>query len=736
MSHDNYNSNEVIDQQQYRQPTELKSNLKKSPPIQQQHKNNSKGSSPQLANDMFNKFDHINEEPEHYHQQLNDLQISTYSESSNNNYPVPQLKKQLSYPTFTSTEPIKKLGSSSSLTAMTSPQQQHIQQQRSEINDSRNYSDSSFGNENTSRQYATRSSNEYFQQRKSTDFNSQQQPQMSSLSSNDSANTNLIPTPKGFMTQQELLNLVLKQDEQLKTLQEQINRLLANNQLNNTSMIDNSKTSDSSSNEQRSISSLKSNLGSEAEFNNSQFSVNNKNTGATISGSGVHHNTSISSNMGTNGAANTEIKSVHPLMANNNNIFNEETTVYRSIERETCESPIMLFDQSVKSNEELHSKIDSINRHQHEQSLVSSQRTKSDESNNSWKSNSKANFLNETDNYNKNNGPVVKNIGYVNNDSSSTMEETQRTYNQDQEDNDESFMNVFNSALNHLNKLNLTEENGYQKQQTNGNSYYMLDSAFLPKLQYVSMYLDEVGDKNLSLEVNALAMKYLKDDHLTKVAKNITQAAKRGVQRKFTSGASAYLDVDVDCENEGTTMCDANNLSMASKQYLEKYGISYPQKKNNNNNNNPKPTFDRSLSTPVGNTNTNRNCNVYPHLLINNTANNINKPHQQQLYNKNNDSNRGGGGGGEEDEEIWLFGNPHSKTTDTYMNETNNNNGCQIETQRQQQQNNNENNNRHQFAQRKSVEKGGYDSYKVFDNEDDTSHILDVERLKRLPKLL
>ena len=611
---------DTIEQQQQQQPirNELKPNIKKSPPIiqqQQQHLPRSQS----LAKDLFN---HSNED--------HDLLISAYNQSPPT---PPQLKKQSSYPTFTNSEPLRKNDSSLSLAT--------IQQQQNH-----NYSDSTFES-STNHQHSTRNSNEIYNFNSIQQQQQQQQPQPLLIQTTNE-NPFFMKTPKGLMTQQDLLDIVYKQEEKIQTLQEQINRLLSNN----TAITNNSKNSDSSSsNGHRSINSSQR-LGSEpSEFNNSQISTNNKNNN-----NGVYAGSSQSSSNNNIGGGSTSSNSD----SNRNNQFqliqNEEPTVYRSIEPDNnncnsrSESPIMLFDSSNLIR--LPPLVDDFKYQQnYEQQppVLSSQRaTKSDESNNSWRSNMN---LNESDN--KENDFLKQKNVVVEKRFLNDLKQSQLDQHSDDEDEDEDEDNValFTDVLKHLNKLNLNQENGQHLQQPLGNgpnSYYMNEPAFLPKIQYISMLMDEGGsENNLSLEANALAMKYLKDEQLTKLAKGITQATKHQQQN--------YSDT----YSKATTICDDNNYSLASKQYLERYGLSNAKKK---------PSFDRSLSTPVGNKNA--RTNVYPQLLVDNPNENHNNT--------------------EVDGNYWFFGNPNSKSNDSYMSEVGlgdrrlSNNNYQVEKEQYQ----------------------------------------------------
>ncbi|CAE1316904.1 STIL [Acanthosepion pharaonis] len=109
----------------------------------------------------------------------------------------------------------------------------------------------------------------------------------------------------------------------------------------------------------------------------------------------------------------------------------------------------------------------------------------------------------------------------------------------------------------------------------------LVDCTFVPKINYTSMLLD--SDTETSLEINSLALKYLKDDQLTQIAKLHKQEASsarplcqnvllRQIMRNNpdTSGA--------DISKYG--MC-VNNLTFATRKYMEKHHLIESDSKNN-----------------------------------------------------------------------------------------------------------------------------------------------------------
>lgn len=101
------------------------------------------------------------------------------------------------------------------------------------------------------------------------------------------------------------------------------------------------------------------------------------------------------------------------------------------------------------------------------------------------------------------------------------------------------------------------------------------DTTFIPKINYVSMLLD--SDTDTSMEINAMAMKYLKDEQLTQLTK--LQAKNRLMQgSKKTSEKTALLQKILKMEDDSTPNVtnvgmSPNDLTFATKRYLEKHGL-------------------------------------------------------------------------------------------------------------------------------------------------------------------
>ena len=113
-------------------------------------------------------------------------------------------------------------------------------------------------------------------------------------------------------------------------------------------------------------------------------------------------------------------------------------------------------------------------------------------------------------------------------------------------------------------------------------SSFFLDPALLPRVQYVSMVLDNNNENDLSAEADALAMKYLSDEQLTQLAKlRLSSPAgksggggRRGVGREFDRILGTPCgDGNFGRRSNNSTLYGPNHMSFASRKYLERYGL-------------------------------------------------------------------------------------------------------------------------------------------------------------------
>ena len=92
---------------------------------------------------------------------------------------------------------------------------------------------------------------------------------------------------------------------------------------------------------------------------------------------------------------------------------------------------------------------------------------------------------------------------------------------------------------------------------SNKTTFY-LDPALLPKIQYVSLLLDTDSDK--SSDLDAVAMKYLNDEELTKLAQLHTGKKVKNIPYSPSKGVSTFG-------------MSANDMTFSTKNYLERYGL-------------------------------------------------------------------------------------------------------------------------------------------------------------------
>ena len=101
------------------------------------------------------------------------------------------------------------------------------------------------------------------------------------------------------------------------------------------------------------------------------------------------------------------------------------------------------------------------------------------------------------------------------------------------------------------------------------------DTTFIPKINYMSMMFD--SDSDCSMEINAMAMKYLKDEQLTQMMKhNARTSSMKGKNKEAQRLAmlKRVLSDDKDSTPNVTTVgMSPNDMTFATKKYLEKHGL-------------------------------------------------------------------------------------------------------------------------------------------------------------------
>ncbi|XP_074640259.1 uncharacterized protein LOC141898316 [Tubulanus polymorphus] len=118
--------------------------------------------------------------------------------------------------------------------------------------------------------------------------------------------------------------------------------------------------------------------------------------------------------------------------------------------------------------------------------------------------------------------------------------------------------------------IELPSENGLSMNQT----YVNVETAVLHKINYVSMLFDEHSETDISMQMNSLAMKYL--------SKEQQQQQQQQQPRSIMSSAAPSCNTAAlqRVRNPSTTSpnvtlygMSANDLSFASRKYMEKYGL-------------------------------------------------------------------------------------------------------------------------------------------------------------------
>ena len=92
----------------------------------------------------------------------------------------------------------------------------------------------------------------------------------------------------------------------------------------------------------------------------------------------------------------------------------------------------------------------------------------------------------------------------------------------------------------------------------------LLDQLMLPHVSYMSMMLD--SDSDLSVDADALAMKYLSDEQLTELARLRQHSPRKSLRRRGDGLDRVFRDGNV-------SSCGANHMSFASRKYMERYGL-------------------------------------------------------------------------------------------------------------------------------------------------------------------
>ncbi|ELU03617.1 hypothetical protein CAPTEDRAFT_219123 [Capitella teleta] len=102
-------------------------------------------------------------------------------------------------------------------------------------------------------------------------------------------------------------------------------------------------------------------------------------------------------------------------------------------------------------------------------------------------------------------------------------------------------------------------------------STFLLDAAMLPKVNYRSLWLDS-GDSDMSADADALAMKYLTDEQLSELARvRSKRSTTTGGNKNPLNGLSRVLSTRP--SGRDASMMPHNQMSLCSRKYLERYGL-------------------------------------------------------------------------------------------------------------------------------------------------------------------
>ncbi|XP_076463216.1 uncharacterized protein LOC143295414 [Babylonia areolata] len=105
----------------------------------------------------------------------------------------------------------------------------------------------------------------------------------------------------------------------------------------------------------------------------------------------------------------------------------------------------------------------------------------------------------------------------------------------------------------------------------NGDGVSSSNTTLIPHINAISLMLG--SDTDSSLEINAMAMKYLRDEQLTQVARHHQMPGRGGSNHLLLRQAlAASLDTTGTSDISRLGM-SASNMSMATKKYLEKHGL-------------------------------------------------------------------------------------------------------------------------------------------------------------------
>ncbi|KAK6172016.1 hypothetical protein SNE40_018419 [Patella caerulea] len=117
------------------------------------------------------------------------------------------------------------------------------------------------------------------------------------------------------------------------------------------------------------------------------------------------------------------------------------------------------------------------------------------------------------------------------------------------------------------NLINISSLQSFLKSAEGGKH---VDTTLIPKIDYMSMMFD--SDSDTSVEINAMAMKYLKDEQLTQMMKLQHRASTLGNtngEKKTLLRQLLHSDMPDQSQNNPSV----NDMTFATRKYMEKHGL-------------------------------------------------------------------------------------------------------------------------------------------------------------------
>ncbi|XP_005099234.1 SCL-interrupting locus protein [Aplysia californica] len=103
------------------------------------------------------------------------------------------------------------------------------------------------------------------------------------------------------------------------------------------------------------------------------------------------------------------------------------------------------------------------------------------------------------------------------------------------------------------------------------------DSTFVPQVNYISMLLGCSSDTGQSMEINAMAMKYLNDEQLTQMAKLRQGCPKNSQQSDYTEKilqrVIGHSKSSASAPDVSVLGISPNDMTMGTRKYMEKHGL-------------------------------------------------------------------------------------------------------------------------------------------------------------------